>query len=163
MSMAEDPDLPALAILARARGSDSAFLHPHHLAAARRIRRLFERTQLRQRTTMAYGPRIGTSRRAETADDITDMAADARKALDRLYGALPRDCMDVVIDICGFEKGLQEVESERGWPRRSAKLVLRIGLEAIARSYGLSDSAIGAETQRRRNWIGDGARPSEFG
>lgn len=163
MPVADDFEIPAIAMLARPRGSDPAFLAAHHLMAARRIRRLFERTQLRQRTTMTYGPRIGTSRRPENADDITDMAADARKALGRLYRQLPADCMDVVIDICGFEKGLQDVEAERGWPRRSAKLVLRIGLDAIARLNGLTETATGPEAPRQRLWMDDGARPTEMG
>ena len=90
------------------------------------------------------------------------MAADARKALADLYRQLPRDCADVVLDVCGFGKGLQQVEAERGWPRRSAKLVLRIGLDRLAELYGLGEAAVGAESRRRRAWM-DGARPGEFG
>lgn len=150
-----------LAALARGRAGEAAFLAPHHLEAARRVQQLFERSQLRPRTTMFYGPR--TSGGLGQAADIGDMAADARRRLAELQKALPADCADVVIDICGFEKGLQDVEAERGWPRRSAKLVLRIGLEALALRLGLAPIADGPERTRTRRWLGEGARPSEFG
>jgi hypothetical protein len=59
-------------------------------------------------------------------------------------------------------KGLQQVEHERGWPRRSAKLVLRIGLEQLAQHYGLSPVAIGEPNRKPRQWLGEGARPDRF-
>jgi hypothetical protein len=97
-----------------------------------------------------------------TASEISDLAADARKRLAEIPRVLPADCAGVVIDVCGLLKGLQVVETERGWPRRSAKLVLRIGLDQLAKHYGLSANAVGPETRRVRRWMGDGARPDRF-
>lgn len=154
---------PALLPLARERGGEPAYLAPHHCVAAQRIQALFERSRLTPRTIMHYGPRTGGTRAAQGAGEISDMAADARKMLARLHDSLPPDCMDVVLDVCGFEKGLQQIESERGWPRRSAKLVLRIGLDAVARFYGLDAAAKGAEVGRARVWRPDAARPDEIG
>src|SRR6185295_8348652 len=57
----------------------------------------------------------------------------------------------------------QEVERDRGWPRRSAKLVLRIGLEQLAQHYGLAPVARGRATAEVRQWMDDEARPSVFG
>ena len=71
------------------------------------------------------------------------MAIDARKEIDKIISRLPSDCSSILIDILGLEKGLQLIERERGWPRRSAKLVLRIGLEQLAKIYGLSAIATG--------------------
>jgi hypothetical protein len=96
------------------------------------------------------------------ATDLSDMAADARRILAAIHEALPRDCAGVVLDVCGLSKGLQTIEAERGWPRRSAKLVLRIGLEQLARYFGLTAEATGAENRRPRRWLGDGARPHRF-
>ncbi|WMT87987.1 DUF6456 domain-containing protein [Pelagibacterium sp. 26DY04] len=156
-----DQENAALALLGRGRGSEPAYLDSHHLEAARRVQTLFERSRLRPRTTVHYGPRVGSG--GGHANDIGDMAVDARRQLAGLYRALPPDCADLVIDICGFEKGLQEVETERGWPRRSAKLVLRIALEAAARHFGLTPIATGVATTRSRSWLAEGARPNEFG
>lgn len=112
---------------------------------------------------MAYSPVAGLSgRRGDTASDITDMAAGARKALADIHKCLPHDCASVVVDVCGYEKGLQTVETERGWPRRSAKLVLRIGLEQLAAQFGLMPLASGPDASRNRGWMDTTARPSAF-
>ena len=162
MPVSEREGMGVIAVLGRGRGGEAAFLDIHHLEAARRIGALFERSQLRPRTTMHYGPRVGGGGPSHD-HDITDMAADARKRLADICNELPADCAAVVIDVCGFEKGLQEIEAERGWPRRSAKLVLRIGLDAVAQRFGLASRADGPERSRARRWLPDGARPSEFG
>ena len=68
----------------------------------------------------------------------------------------------VLVDVCGFLKGLEEVERERGWPARSAKLVLSLALAALARQYGLSNAAVGAPGRRRRHAWGAGDYRPEF-
>lgn len=125
------------------------FLKPHHVEAGEKLRQLVERAQLRKRITMSYVPDKTASKNGTAAgsSDVSDMALDARREIDRALSMLPVDCADVVIDVCGFEKGLQQVESERGWPRRSAKLVLRIGLEQLARHFGFLHAAIGSATR----------------
>lgn len=152
-----------LARLAAGIGGEAGYLERHQVEAGERVRRLVERARLQPRLTMSYtaAHTAGTSQRG--AGDISDLAADVRRALDDLYRVLPRDCAGVVLDVCGLLKGLQEVERERGWPRRSAKLVLRIGLEHLALHYGLSAVAQGRAKGRVRGWMGDGARPEQFG
>jgi hypothetical protein len=160
LNLAESP-LARLAVATA--GEASAYLEPHQVEAGERLRRLTERAQLRQRVTMAYDPtRIGGGGQRGGAAEMGDMAADARRALAEIARVLPRDCADVVFDVCGLLKGLQEIESERGWPRRSAKLVLRIGLDQLARHFGLQAVATGKQG-RSRNWMENGARPESFG
>jgi hypothetical protein len=158
LNLAESP----LARLALAAGEAEAFLRPHQVEAGERLRRLVERAHLQPRLTMSYSAAHTASKGAGHAGEIGDMAADARKALAELHRQLPRDCAEVVLDVCGFGKGLQQIETERGWPRRSAKLVLRIGLDRLAEVYGIGEAAVGAETRRRRAWM-DGARVAMFG
>jgi len=149
--------------LARLAAGDDAFLRPHQVEAGERLRRLVERAQLQPRLTMSYSAaHTAGGKGPGHAGEMSEMAAGARKALAELHRQLPRDCAEVVLDVCGFGKGLQQVESERGWPRRSAKLVLRIGLDRLAEVYGLSEMAAGAEVRRRRAWM-DGARLAMFG
>jgi hypothetical protein len=138
------------------------FLAPHQVEAGERVRRLVERARLMPRTTMTYSASrvVRTTESART--DLSDMALDARREIAKLRQALPEDCAAVVMDVCGLLKGLQQVEQERGWPRRSAKLVLRIGLETLAGYFGLSPTAIGHTSEVSRNWMADGARPRRF-
>jgi Domain of unknown function (DUF6456) len=93
---------------------------------------------------------------------MSDLTADARKTLGEIARLLPRDCAGAVLDVCGLLKGLQTVEAERGWPRRSAKLVLRIGLDQLAGYFGLSSEATGPASQRDHVWLPDNARPDRF-
>ena len=144
-------------------GGEGPYLAPHHIEAARRIERLFERAHLQPRLTALYDPARTARETGRGAGDISDLAADARANLSRLVAALPPDCAGVVLDVCGFSKGLQTIESERGWPRRSAKLVLRIGLEQAARLFGLAPSASGPRHGAMEAWIGPGAYPTEIG
>ena len=154
---------PLARLAAPASGQSEAFLAPHQVEAGERVRRLAERAQLQPRVTMSYsGAHTAGGGGASRAADITDLAAEARKALAEIPRVLPRDCAGVVLDVCGLSKGLQVVEKERGWPRRCAKLVLRIGLEQLAQHYGLSPEAVGVELRRRHAWLGEGARPERF-
>jgi hypothetical protein len=150
-----------LAHLATAAGGRPAFLGPHHVEAGERVRRLVDRAQLQPRLTMSYSS-TKTAGTRQTAADISDLAADARRAIAEIHGLLPSDCAGVVIDVCGLLKGLQEIERARGWPRRSAKLVLRIGLDQLAQHYGLGPMALGRGTTRSRTWMSEGARPNRF-
>lgn len=161
IDLAESP-LARLAVAAA--GEAAPFLDRHQVEAGERFRRLFDRAQLRTRVTMSYDAgRIGQKPGGSAGSDIGDMAADARRALGRIMAALPADCAGVLFDVCGLEKGLQQVEQERGWPRRSAKLVLRIGLDQLARHFGIDIVATGRDRGRLEGWIGEGARPTQFG
>lgn len=143
--------------LTRLAAGKNAYLEPHHVEAGERVRLLVERSRLQPRVTMNYsGTPAGGAR--SRAGDLSDMAVDARRALDAIHRALPADCAGVVIDVCGWLKGLQEVERDRGWPRRSAKLVLRIGLEQLARHFGFGPYAVGKTRVPPRGWMG-GERP----
>ena len=152
---ARDDD--ALARLAAGRpGGEPAFLAPHHLAAAERFEQLIRRAQLSPRVTMSYNPaRVGGTRGGNGVETASEGSADARLKLSRLAGTLPADCWGVVFDVCGLGKGLQLVETERRWPRRSAKLVLRIGLSQLAAHWGLMPTATGGEQSRPRHWLGE--------
>ena len=145
-----------------AHAGDESFLAPHHLEAGRRVGRWGERAQLRQRVTMSYDPAQVGGRRHGGGSDIADMAAEARKWLARIYAELPRDCAETVIDVCVFEKGLQTIETERRWPRRSAKLVLRIGLDQLADRLGLTPSATGRDNGHVRAAMGKDFAPTRF-
>jgi hypothetical protein len=153
----------SLARLAVPNSDGDVFLGKHHLEAGERVRQLVERAHLQPRLTMSYSAAPVAASGHHKAAEISDLAADARRHLASIHRVLPRDCAGVVIDVRGLQKGLQQVERERQWPRRSAKLVLRIGLEQLAQHYGLGPFARGEAQAELRTWMDDGARPQAFG
>lgn len=151
-----------LARLAQGAGGEPAFLDRHQVEAGERMRRLAERARLNPRLTMSYSAAHVAGSGPGHATDIGDLAADARRELNALWRLLPADCAGVVMDVCVLEKGLQQVEQDRHWPRRSAKLVLRIGLDQLAAHFGLGPAAKGPERGRQRAWMA-GERVAMFG
>lgn len=149
VSLEESP----LARLAAGREGEAPFLLAHQVAAGERVRRLVERARLSPRLTMSYDPARAGGGAAMGAADISDSAVDARRKLDDIARLLPPDCRGVVFDVCGLLKGLQVVETERGWPRRSAKMVLRIGLEQLATHWGLAPEARGRDSGKVAGWL----------
>lgn len=140
--------------LAAARRQAAPFLLAHHVEAARRLARIFEKAHLRQRVTMSYDPtRVGGRSGGAVQGELSASAADARRHLADLAAVMPADCWSVLFDICGLDRGLQEVEAERDWPRRGGKLVLRIALSWLAAHYGLEAEARGRDAGRQRHWL----------
>lgn len=154
-------DEAVLVRLAASRGDDgAAYLLAHHLAAADRLSGLIARARLIPRVTMSYDPaRVGRSGGNNVAD-VSDSAAEARQKVSRIAALMPSDCWGVVFDVCGLGKGLQDIEQERRWPRRSAKLVLRIGLEQLASQFGLLPHRADGQGAAMRTWLE--ARPTMF-
>lgn len=151
----------AVVRLGTARGDQAAFLLPCHVEAARRLAFLFERARLQQRVTMSYDPaRVGSRPGGSARDEISASAADARRQLGELAGIMPQECWSLLFDICGLDRGLQDVEAQHDWPRRGGKLVLRIALSQLAAHYGLDVDARGKDSVRQRGWLPE--RPSMF-
>jgi hypothetical protein len=156
-------DESPVAALARKSGRHGPFLAPHAVAAAERLRRDFELGRLQPRVTANWSATVATGRRAEAGKglaDLTDMALAARARVDRAIEAVGPELSGVLVDVCCFLKGLETVERERQWPARSAKLALRLALEALARHYGLALVAEGGPPDGRvRHWGAADYRP----
>lgn len=138
-------NVEASVLLKLARGTQGqAYLTPHQLAAAERLSKWGEQARLNRRVTMSYSPLTASAQKGQAhAGDISDLAVDARKKLDRMCRKLPRDCAQALLDVCVYEKSLGEIERNRQWPKRSAKLVLRIGLDLLAQDLGFAPHAEG--------------------
>lgn len=143
-----------LAPLARLkdRGGEP-FLSVAAFDAGERLAADFNRGQMQPRITASWEPRLEVSggRRGAGAGDISDGAMAARDRFARAVEAMGPELAGVAVDVCCFGKGLEVVERERLWPARSAKLMLRAALLALARHYAPPV----VESRRKHHW-GDG-------
>jgi Domain of unknown function (DUF6456) len=131
------------------------------LAAGERLRFDLERGRMLPRVTANWSsPVSGTSGAPASA---SDSALAARERVSKACNAVGPEFSGLLIDVCGFLKGLEQVESERDWPARSAKLLLRMGLDRLAGHYGLTTPDPEAGTKARPQvWRAAGARPTQL-
>ena len=88
----------------------------------------------------------------------TDAALTARQRVTKALKAVGFDFADLLIDLCGFLKGLEAIEQERGWPSCSAKVVVKLRWRALPTITGLN----GLHTDRRRRGAFEPGAPSSW-
>jgi hypothetical protein len=139
-----------LAWLARRRGkAGEAFLDAAAFQAGERLRRDLELARMLPRVTQSWAAPTGGG---GAPGEATEVAVAAGQRARRALGAVGGEMSGLLIDVCGFLKGLETIEAERGWPKRSGKIVLRIALERLAAHYGLAGEARGREAAALRVW-----------
>src|SRR4051812_25198761 len=144
-----------LAWLARRKGRDGrAMISPNQFIAGEKLRADFTRGHLSPRVTSDWSAPTGRSRTfAGGAGEMTDLVIASRQRVRLAMEACGPEFSGLLIDVCCFLRGLEEVERERGWPLRSAKIVLQLALDRLARHYGLRDEARGEANARVRTWL----------
>jgi hypothetical protein len=147
-----------LAWLARRRGRDGrAFIDPHQLQAGERLRADFTCAALMPRTTTNWANPVASDRGGMRAAQFTDTMIAARQRVHAALDAAGPEFAGLLLDICCFLKRLEDVERERAWPPRSAKIVLQLGLDRLARHYGYSSEIHGRAQAPVRTWLADDA------
>jgi uncharacterized protein DUF6456 len=143
-----------LAWLARRKGRDGrTLIEPVQLLAGERLRAEFTRAHLMPRITSNWSAAVADGRRGASPAAFTEAVTGARQRVRRALDAVGPEFSGLLVDVCCFLKRLEEVERERSWPPRSAKVVLQLGLDRLARHYGLCGEARGAGGQEVRTWL----------
>lgn len=150
-----------LAWLARRKGRDGrTMISPHQFLAGEKLRADFTRGQMSPRVTSRWSASSGRSIGAgNSVGEMTDQALAARQRVASAMNVCGPEFAGLLMDVCCFLRGLEDVERERGWPPRSAKIVLQLALDRLARHYGFLGEASGAATSRIRAWAADDAIP----
>jgi hypothetical protein len=150
----DDAESP-LAWLARRRGR--AMIEPHQLLAGERLRADFTRANLMPRTTSNWANPLSSGRGSgNSATASTETMVESRQRVHQALDAAGPEFSGLLIDVCCFLKGLEDIERERAWPLRSAKVVLQLGLDRLARHYGYMAQATGRTNAKVRTWLADG-------
>jgi hypothetical protein len=91
--------------------------------------------------------------------EMRDAVVAARQRVARALEAVGPELAGILLDVCCHDIGLAAAEQARGWPLRSAKIVLDLALTALARHYGLiaSERPVAA---RLRHWGDADYRPT---
>ncbi|PZA13224.1 DNA replication protein [Rhodopseudomonas palustris] len=152
----DDSESP-LAWLARRKGRDGrALISAEQFVAGERLRADFTRGNLTPRVTSNWGAPTGRAGSGGGAGEMADVVVAARQRVQHAVEACGPEFSGILLDVCCFLRGLEDVERERGWPSRSAKVVLQLGLDRLARHYGLMPRSVQAQP-RLRTWLADDA------
>lgn len=151
----DDSESP-LAWLARRKGRDGrALISAEQFVAGERLRADFTRGNLTPRVTSNWGAPTGRAG-GGGAGEMTDVVVAARQRVQLALDACGPEFSGILLDVCCFLRGLEDVERERGWPSRSAKVVLQLALDRLARHYGLAAHG-GSAKLRLRSWLANDA------
>ena len=136
------------------------FLSGEEYQAGERLRADFTRGQMMPRLGANWEASVASGRRAGGVAELTDAALAARLRVEHAIGAVGPELSGILIDVCCFLKGMETVEIERGWPARSAKVVLKAALGVLSRHYDPRPSTRAEGRPRTLHWGASDYRPS---
>lgn len=152
---------PLAQLMRRKTKHGAAFLTRAEFDAGERLRADYTRGQIMPRLGANWTSNVASGRRGveNGIAELTDSALAARVRVDHAITAVGPELSGVLIDICCFLKGLELVERERGWPVRSAKIVLKTALGVLSRHYRPSTSRCSGRARPVLHWGSEDYRP----
>lgn len=141
--LVDDSESP-LAWLVRRKGRDGRpMIASEQFIAGEKLRADFTRAQMSPRVTSNWSAPTGRAAPGSGAGEMTDAIVAARQRVRLAMQACGPEFSGLLLDVCCFLRGLEDIERERGWPQRSAKIVLQLALSRLARHYGFAREAEG--------------------
>lgn len=159
--MLDERESPLLWLHRRPGKDGQPQISAEEFAAGERFRSDLTVARMMPRTTMNWDASLAPGSRGPGGGDpagASDTALAARQRVNTACDRLGPELSGLAIDVCGFLKGLDHVERERGWPARSAKVVLRLALKALAKHYGIGEPRR-SPSRAGTVWQGENARP----
>lgn len=152
---------PLAQLMRRKTRHGVSFLSRAEFEAGERLRSDYTRGQIMPRLGANWTASVASGRRGagNGIAELTDSALAARMRVDRAIAAVGPELSGVLIDICCFLKGLELVERERGWPVRSAKVVLKTALGVLSRHYRPQSARRDAGPRPLLHWGSEDYRP----
>ena len=117
-------------------GQGALWLSPSELLAAQRLRADWEAGQagLYRGADWSAPPRSGAARSGGNGFEAALAAGcDARARVNAALNSLAAPLRRVVERVCLLEDGLEAIERREGWPARSGKIALKLGLAQLAK------------------------------
>ncbi|MGE0741086.1 MAG: DUF6456 domain-containing protein [Hyphomonadaceae bacterium] len=123
--------LQRLAALKDGRGAN--WLSADELIAAQRLRTDWELSAagLVRGSDWSAPPRGSAARGPNVQEDMLARRCDARRRMGDALDALAPPLRRIVESVCLHEHGLEALERAEGWPARSAKVALKLGLAQL--------------------------------
>ena len=161
---------PLMWLARRKDAQGRPYLEPHHVAAGEKLRQDYETACMQPKITASWNAALVASDRARLKSGprdpypFTDVVLMARERVHRALEAIGPELADVVLAVCCLGHGIEAAEKALAWPRRSARLVLRIALERLAAHYGIAPAQADARPrwQQALSWHAPGGRPTDL-
>jgi len=154
--LADEHESPLAWLARRAGRGGKPLIAPHQLQAGERLRVDFTLALLTPRMTANWERPIAAGAHGSQAGEFSDTMIAARQRVHHALDAVGPEFSGLLLDVCCFLKGLEHVERERIWPARSAKIVLQLALERLARHYGYAAETRGRARAKVRTWMEEG-------
>jgi len=117
-------------------------IDPAQFQAGERLRRDFTIAQLTPRLGVDLTAPIVLGRRGiKSETTLSEAVLEAKRRFRAAMSAVGPGLADTLFDVCCHLAGLEDVERDRKWPKRSARVVLQIALDRLAAHYGLTITA----------------------
>ena len=109
--------------------------------AGERLAADFVRGHMTPRVTADWSPTSGGAPRRRGVPghgvELREATAAAQDRFRAGLAAVEPEFADLLINVCCFDARIEDVEKAMNWPQRSAKILLQLALNQLARHYGL--------------------------